>query len=299
MSERENILSRFSDDYLLSVIENRGAENVTNRYEHEYPELRANFRESAASLEILYSYLRTTELPSETEISGAYERIRTKLPETAVASSPLKKKSFPTLVIEQISGIFSRRPVWGGLGLVLSVTIVAAILWQPWQIKEQNGALAGKNEQVISQGQTGSGDLAVTEDHRSNPTDPTVMQDPLYRGPSSPTNSAGERHIDEQDAKRLQSLVNDGTILAPKQISLEGGDGGTILIRWSPSPNAIGYLVELRHANGKEFEAVRQTSEPHVILKGLTSGEKVAIRIVPLSGDRRGPASEAKSVVVP
>jgi hypothetical protein len=300
MNERENILARFSDAYLLSMIEGRDGAVVANGYRREYPELESNFRESVSNLEMLYGYLRSADMPSQEEISGAYERLSAKLPERSPALSPVEKKSFPTLIIEQISGIFSRRPLLGGLSVGLTLAVVIGLVWQPWQINEQNGSIASKNEMVVTKGLPGgSVDLAAKDNPASSPNDPTAAQDPLYRGSSPAANPAEEKHLDAQDAKRLQSLVSDHTIFAPKDITTEVTSDGNILIRWSPSPNALAYLIEILHENGKAFEAVRQTSQPHTLLQGLASGEKVQIRIVPLAGDRRGPASAAKSVIVP
>src|SRR5690242_15148419 len=80
MKESTHIANRFSDAYIIAMLEGSSGDDVIARYESSYPELEDTFRRNAKDLELLYGHLRKSQMPSDSEIARAYSTVRSRIP---------------------------------------------------------------------------------------------------------------------------------------------------------------------------------------------------------------------------
>ena len=109
MKESHNIANRFSDAYIVAMLENSNAEDVIRHYEAMYPELGESFKRNAKDLELLYGYVRKSELPSDPEVAAAYAKLRLRMaPLTPASAAPVAE---PRLTFGQkVRTFFQVRP---------------------------------------------------------------------------------------------------------------------------------------------------------------------------------------------
>lgn len=294
MKESLNISNRFSDAYIVAMLDGRNAEEVIRQFEASYPELAEVFRSNAKDLELLYGHIRKNELPSDTEIAKAYSRFKQEAPAASIFPTP-PVETFGKRFTKAVSSFFTARPILAGASLsaVLAVLLLA-ILYRPGNIPTD---VTTAEKEVVSSAPNADGsvpEIAEAEKELKNPTDPLA---PTFRGEPGASKQDKER-LDKKDRERLSKLQSDNSLAAPTGLKVTTNNDSVILT-WNPVKNALSYIVEIKRANEDRFVAVSQTSQPQARLYDLPSSERLEIRVVAASGERKGEASAAKIVIVP
>jgi hypothetical protein len=300
MTQAEHISNRFSDAYLVALMASANTETILSKFNADYPELGERFAADAHDLEMMYGYMREAEKPTETEITSAYKNVSARIPIPVIrrgAESNTERVRAPFWAT--IRDAYKMRPMFAGASLGIGMAVILALLWQPWQMQNPKGTVADK---IKSQEQTtGTTDYAQGTTPSVDNTNPSQIQPPTFRGTQSgqTLTAAEKRTQDSLDAIRMKSLATKNTLSAPSNVKLEAQTHGSVLVQWSASPNAFGYIVEMKRANEDKFAAVSQTTQTRFQMQNLHSGETITVRIVPTSGEHKGTASDAKSVIVP
>src|SRR5258706_9890332 len=101
MNQREKISNKFSDAYLLALLEERNVQDIIAQFSKEFPELAQEFETNARSLDLMYGGLGSQEKPSEKENKAAYkkesEKLHTKNPISGHDTAPVSGGFFSTL----------------------------------------------------------------------------------------------------------------------------------------------------------------------------------------------------------
>jgi hypothetical protein len=293
MTQREKILNSFSDSYLLAMLEGKDSDKVLSKFIHEFPELTSEFESNANSVKLLYGDIISGSKPSETEISAAYNKISKKLEPQGVHTAVTGTGFFA-----RFKTYFSHNPMWAGASLGIGAAVIIALLWQPWTIKESlETAHHNSTEQEAPVEQK---EFAVHENPVSS--DPTKMPEVTYRGNAKKAEklSPSQKRIqDSIDDARLQHMAEPKPLRAPKGLELEATSSGAITIIWNAAPDAVSYIVEIRSANDDTFDPVTQISGTRTRITHLESGKTYFVRVIAASGERVGPPSDVKSIVVP
>jgi hypothetical protein len=294
MKESNNIANRFSDAYILAMLEGSDVGDVVFRYETKYPELRESFRHNAKDLELLYGHIRKSELPSEAEIARAYSKLRTRLalsvPEPVLAATRSR-------ITNNIFSFFKARPATAGMSLGIGLAVLLAVIWQPWTLQSPS-PLANEEKQVNGpSANTNKAPEEIAEAPRT-PQSPFTLPEPTFRGGEA-IGGQDKGLLDKKDRSRLSKLVVDNSLTAPTGLKVIGASDSVVEIRWNAVKNALSYIVEVKRANEGEFKAVSQTSQTQARISGLPSSERMEIRIIAASGERKGEASAAKNITVP
>jgi hypothetical protein len=292
MNQKDKISYKFSDAYVLAMVEGRDTQDVITEFSKDFPEMTSEFIASAGSLDLLYGSIRNEEKPSEKEIAEAYKRFTVNTaPVKLVSETPAEQGLFAKL-----KNLLSTNPSWAGASFGISVAVVIAILWQPWVIRESLQETA-KNEQENVQTTVQNQNFASND---APSTDLTKMPEVQYRGGATATLSAAQkRREDSIDAVRLKMIAAPKLLAAANNIIVDSMAHGSIMIRWSPVEGALSYIIEIKKENEDNFQPVTQISQTAMKLTQLESGKKYSVRIVAASGERKGSPSDAKSIVVP
>jgi len=293
MKESTNITNRFSDAYILAMLEGSNVEEVVVRFESKYPELRESFKHNAKDLELLYGHIRKSELPSEAEIAQVYSKLRTRMALHTPEPAQLTPRS--SRITDNIFSFFKARPTVAGMSLGIGLAVVLAVIWQPWTIQSPS-PVAIQEQQVNTPPESNKAPNEIAEATRPS-QNPFASQEPTFRGGESV--GQDKARFDKQDRTRLSKLLVDNSLTAPTGLKVIGASDSVIEIRWNAVKNALSYIVEVKRANEGEFKAVSQTSQTQARISGLPSTERMEIRIIAASGERKGEASAAKNITVP
>lgn len=291
MKESTNIANRFSDAYIVAMIEGNNAAEVLGRYETAYPELTEVFRTNAKDLELLYGHIRKSELPSEEAIAKAYAKFR-KLTTPALASEP--KRSFASTFASAVTGFFTQRPALAGASFGLGLAVLLALFMQPWQ--QPASSVASGDKSPAPQVEQKPVIPEIAEGPKTTIDNPTSMPEPAFRGGQQEQDKG---KLDKSDRSHLNMLSVDNSLLAPTGLKVIGVSDSVVVVHWNSVKNALSYIVEVKRANEGEFKAVSQTSQTQARISGLPSSERVELRVIAASGDRKGEASAAKSITIP
>lgn len=299
MKQAEKISNNFSDAYLLALLEGNDAEEVLRRYAKEFPELVSQINANADSLNLMYGNLLSEVRPSDNEIASAYKKVSEKLQPAVTAHAPAAK---PRLnFFGEVRRFFSASPMWSGASLGITAAVIIALLWQPWMIKHSDHGTAENHEATTEQNNiSGSQDIAGADQH-SPDADPAKMPEVQYRGKNvKQTLSAAQKKIqDSIDAARLKQLATPKPLTAPAGLYVEPLVHGQVMVTWKPVEGALSYIVEMKAANDDSYDPVTQISQTGARVTSLESGKTYFVRVIAVSGERKGPASDAKSIVVP
>jgi hypothetical protein len=294
MNQREIISNKFSDAYLLALIEGGYAKDVLAEFSKEYPELATQFEANAQSLDMMYGYIPSDKKATDAEIATAYKKVSQKLPPIVTT----KNVAVQPGLISKIKSFFSTSPMWAGASLGMGVAVLIALLWQPWTIKESKEMAhhGEKNEEAVSEK---SEEIASNTSQTSS--DPMKTPEVTYRGKNTKPllSAAQQKQQDSIDEARLKKMAAPKPLSAPEDIRIEPVSAGQILISWSPSSDALSYIVEMKSENDDTFDAVTQIGQTKARVTSLESGKKYFVRIIATSGERKGPPSDAKSIIVP
>ncbi|MDP4237601.1 MAG: fibronectin type III domain-containing protein, partial [Bacteroidota bacterium] len=131
--------------------------------------------------------------------------------------------------------------------------------------------------------------------------DPMKMPEVRYRGKDTKQmlSTTQKRMQDSIDAARLKAMATPKALAAPTDLHLEPLSPGAIFIRWKAVEGALSYIVEWKTENDENFKPVTQISQTGTRITSLESGKTYFVRVIAASGERTGPASDAKSIVVP
>lgn len=301
MKQAEKISNNFSDAYLLALLEGNDTEEVIRRYAKEFPELLSQINANADSLNLMYGNIRTEVWPSDNEIAKAYQKVSEKLqPAITVHTSAAK----PRLnFFGEVRRFFSASPMWSGASLGVAAAVIIALLWQPWMIKHSDHGTAHNNEVTSEHNNpSGSQDIAGADQHSVDiSNDPAKMPEVQYRGKNvkQTLNAAQKKTQDSIDAARLKQLATPKPLIAPAGLHVEPLVHGQVMITWKPVEGALSYIVEIKAANDDSYDPVTQISQTGARVTSLESGKTYFVRVIAVSGERKGPASDAKSIVVP
>ena len=296
MKESHNIANRFADAYIVAMLENSNAEEVIRHYEAMYPELQESFKRNAKDLELLYGYVRKSELPSEKEIASAYAKLRSRmapLTPAATAAAPEPRLTFS----QKVRTFLQVRPAIAGASFGLGLAVLLALFWQPWM--QGTPQEVTSNDQQVTTPSAGEQTPQTTITDANKPGDSPVSSDgPTFRGADG-ASQEDKALLDKKDRTRLSKLAVDNSLGAPVGVKVIGAADSVIVVSWAPVKNALSYIVEIKRANEGQFKAVSQTSQTQARISGLPSSERMEIRIIATSGERKGEASAAKNITVP
>jgi hypothetical protein len=300
MNQRDKISNNFSDAYLLAMLEGSDTSEVVRQFSKDFPEMASQFAENAASLNLLYGDLSSSATPSENEIAAAYKKVSERF---APAKTIVRASAQPGF-FAQIKSNFSTSPMWAGASLGIGVAVIIALLWQPWVIKESLNETAKKeiptaNTQSIP---VAPENIASNDQTSGNgESNPMKMPEVQYRGKNTKQilTSAQAKKQDSLDAAHLKHMTASTELAAPQNLQIEPLAPGTVMVRWSATRNALSYIIEIKSANDANFMPVTQISQMGARITSLESGKTYFVRVIAASGERVGPASEAKSIVVP
>lgn len=295
MKESHNIANRFSDAYIVAMLENSNAEDVIRRYEAMYPELGESFKRNAKDLELLYGYVRKSELPSDPEVAAAYAKLRSRMaPLTHAATlAPAPRLAFG----QRVRMFFQIRPAIAGASFGLGLAVLLALFWQPWM--QGTPQEISSNEPQVTTPTAGepSPQAPFTDATKSGET-PVASDGPTFRGGKG-ASQEDKALLDKKDRTRISKLAVDNSLAAPTGVKVIGAADSVIVVSWAPVKNALSYIVEVKRANEGQFKAVSQTSQTKARISGLPSSERMEIRIIATSGERKGEASAAKNITIP
>lgn len=302
MKQAEKISNSFSDSYLLALLEGNDVSEVLRRYAEEFPELASQFNANADSLNLMYSNINA-EQPSDKEIANAYMKVSAKLNPGVSVHAVTVAPSAPRLgFFDEVRRFFSTSPMWSGASLGIGAAVIIALLWQPWMIKHSEHDTAHGSEAVSSHdNSSGSQEIAGTEHSTDNSNDPTKLPEVQYRGKNPKDNlTAAQKKIqDSIDAARLKQMAAPKPLTAPSGLHLETLSRGQIMVTWKAVEGALSYIVEIKPPNDDSYDPVTQISQTGARVTSLESGKTYFVRVIATNGERKGPASDAKSIVVP
>jgi hypothetical protein len=297
MNQREKIANSFSDEYLMAMLEGVDTSEVIRQFSKDFPEMVSEFEANANSLNLLYGDLATSSKPSANEISAAYKKISEKLEVIPAKSIAREAKAG---FFAELKTFFSASPMWTGASLGIGVAVLIALLWQPWVIKESlketahNGIPSENMQKAPSQQQDFSFDDKTSKD-------PMKLPEVKYRGKTAKEvlTAAQKRMQDSIDAAHLRQMSAPKPLSPPANIQIEPLASGVIMVRWNASPDALSYIIEIKGENDDSYIPVTQISQMGARITSLVSGKTYFVRVIAASGERVGPASDAKSIVVP
>ncbi len=297
MNQREKIANSFSDAYLMALLEGVKTSEIVRQFSKDYPEMASEFEINANSLNLLYGDIATAAKPGDAEIAIAYKNISQRL---GVIPSRSVTREVKAGFFQEIRALFSASPMWTGASLGIGVAVLIALLWQPWVIRESlketahTGIPAENPSNIPSQKQ----DLSMNDQISK---DPMKLPEVKYRGKTTKVvlSTSQKRMQDSIDAARLKLMSAPKLLLPPANLRIEPLSTGVIMVRWSPSADALSYIIEIKGANDASFTPVTQISQTGARITSLASGKTYFVRVIAASGERVGPASEAKSIVVP
>ena len=293
MNQKEKISNNFSDAYLLAMLEGSDPQSVVAAFWKEFPELTSQFESNAHSLDLMYENLRSEAKPSEQEIATAYKKISERFAPAIAHAKPSVEGGF----FSQLKSFFSESPMWAGATLGMGVAVIIALLWQPWVIKEslkEAEQSTAKNEQPAP---SKPQEFASSEDHTSS--NPMAIPEVHYRGKhAKELTAAQKKQQDSIDEARLKKMASPQSLIAPRNLRIDASTPGSMLLQWDAVPDALSYIIEIRNANDANFEPVTQISQTRTKITNLESGTYF-VRVTAASGERKGPPSDVKSIVVP
>ena len=294
MTQAQNILNRFSDDYLASRLGEidrigtiGGSSEVLAAYQQTHPDLQSELHEQAASLNVLYGSLENEARISETEIAAAYSRF-------AQVNIVAKTEAAPSL-LSKISTLFSSRASSFRFATTMAAVLLALFVWKPWSTTPTNPA----NTPIVSDHDNAiaGNDPSSTIQQGTQSNDPNS---PLFRGSNENDASKSNTKLQAQnDAKRLNNLMITRALNAPAKIEVVSMTPGIVLVRWDAVEGALSYIIEVKKANEQDFHPVTQIARTKARITDLASGMSVSIRVTAISGERKGLPSDVKSIVVP
>lgn len=295
MKESHNIANRFSDAYIVAMLENSNAEDVVRRYEARYPELGESFKRNAKDLELLYGYVRKSELPSDPEVAAAYAKLRERIAPIAPAATPAPAPG-PTFG-QKVRMFFQVRPAIAGASFGLGLAVLLALFWQPWMQGTPQEITSNDQVTTPSVGGESTPQSTITDTKKPGET-PVASDGPTFRGVDG-VSQEDKALLDKKDRTRISKLAVDNSLSAPTGVKVIGAADSVIVVSWAPVKNALSYIVEVKRANEGQFKAVSQTSQTQARISGLPSSERMEIRIIATSGERKGEASAAKNITIP
>ncbi len=290
MTQAQNILNRFSDDYLasrLGELDVNGSSEVLAAYQHTHPDLHNELHEQAASLNVLYGTLEHDAKISETEIAAAYSRF-------AQVNVITNTQTTPSL-LSKISNLFGSRASSFRFATTIAVALLALFVWKPWSstsINPANAPIISDHDNAI----VGNGQSSVIQQgtQSNNPNSP------LFRGTDANDITKSDNKLQAQnDAKRLNNLIITRALNAPAKIEVLSMTPGVVQVRWEAVEGALSYIIEIKKANEQDFHPVTQIARTKARITELASGSSVSIRVTATSGERKGLPSDVKSIVVP
>ncbi len=295
MNQIEKISNRFCDAYLLAMLEGSDTASVIGKFSKDFPELASQFEVNAHSLNILYGDIHSSPKPSDDEIAAAYKKVSERFatsPSRNIAAAP--KLGF----FAQLQESFKASPRWTGATLGIGLAVVIALLWQPWVIKQSLNQTAENIPSTTEVNPSAPQELA-SNDQISN--DPTKTPEVKFRGKNqkdllTPTQRNQQDSIDDV---KLKAMTVPKQLTAPSGLQVEALSQGSIIIHWAASDDALSYILEMKGANDDSFVPVTQISQTKARITHLESGKTYFVRVIAASGERKGPASDAKSIVVP
>lgn len=297
MNQRDKIANSFSDAYVTALLEGVNTSEVVLQFSKDYPEMTSEFEANANSLNLLYGDLAASTKPSANEISAAYKKVSERLGVIPVRSVATQVK---TGFLSELRTFFSASPMWTGASLGIGVAVLIALLWQPWVIKESLKETAQSGIQTEDPKNTAS----PTQDYSSidqTSKDPMKLPEVPFRGKVNKDmlTKAQKRTQDSIDAARLKQISAPKPLSPPANLQIEPLAHGVIMVRWNASPDALSYIIEIKSANDDSYIPVTQISQTGARITSLISGKTYFVRVIAASGERVGPASDAKSIVVP
>ena len=290
MTQAQNILNRFSDDYLasrLGELDGTGSSEVLATYQQTHPDLHSELNEQAASLNLLYGSLENEAQIPDTEIATAYSRF-------AQVNSVAKTEATPNL-LSKISSLFSSRATSFRFATTMAAVLLALFVWKPWSssptnsvnvpiVSDHDNAIAGNDQS-----------LSIQQGTQSN--DPNS---PLFRGSNENNPAKSDNKLQAQkDANRLNNLIITRALDAPAKVEVVPMTPGIVLVRWDAVEGALSYIIELKKANEQDFHPVTQIARTKTRITELVSATTVSIRVTATSGERKGLPSDVKNIVVP
>jgi hypothetical protein len=294
MNQREKISNNFSDTFLLAMLEGRDTQDVLAGFSKEFPELVSQFEANADSLNLMYGNIRSEAKPSDEEIAAAYKKVSERF---APTMAPAKISTEPGF-FSRMKSIFSTSPTWAGASLGIGVAVIIALLWQPWVIKESlkesEQSTAKKEQQTTSKPQ----EFASAE--QQNSANPTAMPEVSYRGNHTKEHLSAveKKRQDSIDESHMKSAAQK-PLDAPHNLHITPLTNGSVIVQWDAAAGALSYIVEIRNANDATFDPVTQISQTRTKITQLESGKTYFVRVIGASGERKGPPSDVKSIVVP
>ncbi len=290
MTQAQNILNRFSDDYLASRLgefDSISSSEVLAKYQQTHPDLHSELNEQAASLNLLYGSLESEAQIPDTEIAAAYSRF-------AQVDVVAKTETTPSL-LSKISSLFSSRATSFRFATTMAVVLLALFVWKPWSPSPTNSVnipiVSDHNNTIASNDQSSS----IQQGTQSN--DPNS---PLFRGSNENDPAKTENKLQAQkDANRLNNLMVTRALDAPAKLEVVPMTPGIVLVRWDAVEGALSYIIELKKANEQDFHPVTQLARTKTRITELASGTTVSIRVTATSGERKGLPSDVKNIVVP
>lgn len=294
MKESVHIVNRFSDAYLVAMIEGGSTADIIRTQEIDFPELSVTFREEARRLELLYGYLRTSKAPLEAEIAAAYRNVQSRVTPVPEVVMPQRMPAFS--LRQAISSFFAARPITAGASLAVIVTAIIAMIIFPWSQSEKPGGTAQSEQGITAPRLRGTAPGEIAEGEKPNPSD-QIAPSPAFRGGNA-TGGQDKDKIDKKDRERLAKLQSVNTIAAPAGLKIVSQSGDTLVLQWNKVPNALSYIVELKAANAATFKAVTQTSQTQARLPGISTGH-VELRVIAASGERKGEPSAVVTASIP
>ncbi len=290
MTQAQNILNRFSDDYLASrlrEIDGAGSSEVLATYQQTHPDLQNELNEQAASLNLLYGSLENEAQISDTEIANAYARF-------AQVNVVAKAEATPSL-LSKVSSLFSSRATSFRFATTMVVVLLAVFVLKRWSSTPTNPAntpIVSDHENAIA-----GNDQSSTIQQGTQSNDPNS---PLFRGSNENDPAKSDNKLQAQnDAKRLNSLIITRALDAPAKIEVVPMTPGIVLVRWEAVEGALSYIIEVKKANEQDFHPVTQIARTKTRITELASGTSVSIRVTATSGERKGLPSDVKNIVVP
>lgn len=289
MTQAQNILNRFSDDYLASRLgefNGVGSSEVLATYQQTHPDLHNELNEQAASLNVLYGSLENEAQISDKEIATAYSRF-------AQVNTVAKTEATPSL-LSKISSLFSSRASSLRFATTMAAVLLALFVWKPWSTPTNpaNAPIVSDHENAIA-----GNDQSSTIQQGTQSNDPNS---PLFRGSNeNDASKSGTKLQAQNDAKRLNNLIITRALDAPAKIEVVPMTPGIVLVRWDAVEGALSYIIEVKKANEQDFHPVTQIARTKARITELASGTSVSIRVTATSGERKGLPSDVKSIVVP
>jgi hypothetical protein len=295
MNQRDKIVNNFSDAYLVALLEGVNRSEVVIQFSKDFPEMSSEFEANAISLNLLYGDLATAPKPLDNDIAEVYKKVSERF-----GTSPAHKvvTAIRSGFYNEMRTFFSASPMWAGATLGIGAAVLIALFWQPWVINESIRGTA--NNGISTENASNKGSRFSANDQVSK--DPMKLPEVRYRGKSTKEmlTASQKRTQDSIDAIHLKQMSALKPLSAPLNLQIEAQRvAGEIMIRWNASPDALSYIIEMKGANDDSYVPVTQISQTGARITSLESGKTYLVRVIAASGERVGPASDAKSIVVP